>query len=455
MKFNYDPKTLEKWDKQHVWHPFTQMQQYNREEPLIIARGEGSYLYDLAGDRYLDGVSSIWVNLHGHANPNINKAIKKQLDLVAHSTLLGQGNIPSVLLAKELVLATPQGLDKVFYSDDGSTATEAALKIAFQYWQQKEPACRSKTKFISLQEGYHGDTIGSVSLGGVDLFHAIFRPLLFDGYKVQVPYCYRCPLGLEEESCGLACTGEIEATLKANHEEIAAMIMEPEMICAGGMIGVPRGYLARVRQLCTKYNVLLILDEVAVGFGRTGKMFACEHEEVVPDILCLSKGITGGYLPLGATITSDEIYQAFLGEPGENKKFTHGHSYTGNQICCAAALANLEIFNQEQVISRIQKKIGLMAALLEEFWQLEQVGDIRQRGMMVGIELVVDKNTKKSFPAEAQVGHQVIQEARKLGLLLRPIVDVIEIVPPLAVSEGELETICHKTMLAIKNVLKL
>lgn len=456
MTQHFNQETLAIWDKDHLWHPFTQMKQYNQEEPLIISRGEGSYLYDMMGNKYLDGVSSIWVTVHGHAHPHLNQAVKKQLELVAHSTLLGQANIPAVVLAKKLADITPAGLTKIFFSDDGSTSTEAALKIAFQYWQQKEPATRAnpKTKFLSLKEGYHGDTIGSVSVGGVDLFHSMFRPLLFQGFQAPVPYCYRCPLELAEKNCNLACAHQVEKILVQHHQEIAALIMEPEMICAGGMLAVPRGYLARIRQLCTKYNVLLILDEVAVGFGRTGRMFACEHEQIVPDILCLSKGITGGYLPLGATITTDEIYTAFLGEPEESKKFTHGHSYTGNQLSCTAALANLEIFEQEQTISRVQPKIALLTELLEMFWEIEQVGDIRQRGLMVGIELVKDKKSKEPFPFTSQIGHRVIEEARKQGLLLRPIVDTIEIVPHLSMSEIELELICEKTLAAIKAVLR-
>ncbi|MBM7854732.1 adenosylmethionine-8-amino-7-oxononanoate aminotransferase [Desulfohalotomaculum tongense] len=449
----YSKKTLEHWDKEYVWHPFTQMQQYREEEILMIARGEGSYLYDLEGNKYLDAVSSIWVTVHGHARPEINNAIKKQLDLVAHSTLLGQANLPSTLLAQKLVDITPEGLNKVFYSDNGATSTEVALKLAFQYWQQKGAEYKRKTKFISLKKGYHGDTIGSVSVGGVDLFHAIFRPLLFQGYKADAPYCYRCPLGLEKENCGLACTGQVEKIMKNNHDEIAAMIMEPEMIAAGGMLAVPRGYLAKIRQLCSDYNILLILDEVAVGFGRTGKMFACEHENVSPDIICLSKGITGGYLPLAATLTTDEIYNAFLGLPEEHKKFTHGHSYTGNQLGCAAALANLDIFEREKTIDKLQPKISFLNEQLKRFWELDNVGDIRQKGFMVGIELVKDCRTKEPYPCSSQIGHRVIIEARKRGLLLRPIVDVIEIVPPLTVSEEQLEFICENTLAAIKAVI--
>lgn len=453
MNSKYDSSTLKAWDKEYVWHPFTQMEQYNEEDPLIISKGEGSYLFDMEGNKYLDGVSSIWVTVHGHAHPKINAAIKNQLDLVSHSTLLGQANVPSTVLAKKLVDITPKALGKVFYSDDGSTATEAALKMAFQYWQQKSPEYKKKIRYISLKEGYHGDTIGSVSVGGVDLFHAIFRPLLFEGFKVSVPYCYRCPLGLSENSCNFACANQVEEILKAHHEEVAAMIMEPEMICAGGMLSVPRGYLMKIREYCDKYNVLLILDEVAVGFGRTGKMFACEHEQVSPDILCLSKGITGGYMPLGATITTDEVYSAFLGGPDEQKKFTHGHSYTGNQLGCAAAVANLEVFEEEQTLENLQSKIELLAQELARFWEIEQIGDIRQRGFMVGIELVKDRETKEPFPSEDLIGHRIINEARSRGLLLRPIVDTIEIVPHLSTTEEELKVICQKTYESIRAVL--
>ncbi|MCD5407436.1 MAG: adenosylmethionine--8-amino-7-oxononanoate transaminase [Desulfotomaculum sp.] len=448
----YTKEMLEKWDLEYVWHPFTQMQQYQETETLMIAKGEGSYLYDVEGNKYLDAVSSIWLNAHGHARPEINQAIKKQLDLVAHSTLLGQANVPSTVLAKKLVDITPAGLNKVFYSDDGSTATEAALKLAFQYWQQKSSEYQNKTKFISLKEGYHGDTIGSLSVGGVDSFQAIFRPLLFQGYQAEVPYCYRCPWGLTREGCDLACTQQVEKIMQANHQEIAALIMEPEVIAAGGMIAVPRGYLAKIRQLCTEYHILLILDEVAVGFGRTGKMFACQHENVTPDLLCLSKAITGGYLPLAATLATSDIYQVFLGS--ENKKFIHGHSYTGNQLGCAAALANLEIFERENLLKKMQSKIDYLSQLLQEFWQLDHVGDIRQRGFMVGIELVADRETKKPFSPEYRVGQRVIMAARKRGLLLRPIVDVIEIVPMLSISETELEFACENTLASIATVLR-
>lgn len=280
MLKNFDYQKLAEWDKEYVWHPFTQMQQYVTEDVLIIERGEGSYLYDIDGNKYLDGVSSIWLNVHGYNRREINEEIKAQVDLIAHSTLLGQANIPSILLAKELEQFLPGGLEKVFFSDDGSTATEVAIKMVFQYWQLKGGEFKKKVKFVSLSESYHGDTIGAVSVGGVELFHQTFKPLMFAGYKAPVPYCFRCPFGRTKEYCQMECVKAVEAIFTQNHREIAGIIMEPEMLAAGGMIDVPRGYLSEIRKLCSQYNVLLILDEVAVGFGRTGKMFACEHENV-------------------------------------------------------------------------------------------------------------------------------------------------------------------------------
>ena len=445
-----DKNLLLEWDKKYVWHPFTQMQEYENEDTLMVEYGEGSYLYDLDGNKYLDGVSSIWLTVHGHRREEINAAIKEQLDKVNHSTLLGLANIPSTVLAKMLVDITPAGLNKVFFSDDGSTSVEAALKMAYQYWQQKSVVYKKKTKFLSLVEGYHGDTIGSISVGGVELFHQIFKPLMFEGYKACVPYCYRCPLGKQQNNCALACADEVEKILAKHHAEIVALIMEPEVIAAGGMITVPRGYLKKMRELCTKYEVLLILDEVAVGFGRTGKMFACEHEAVIPDILCLSKGITGGYLPLGATIATTEIYNRFLGP--EIKKFTHGHSYTGNQLSSAAAVANLKIFDKEKTLAKMQEKIIHLQKGLERFHELKHIGDIRQRGFMVGIELVKDKKTKEPYPSEYHLGNKVISAARKKGLILRPIVDVIEIVPHLTATTEELDIILNITFAAIKVV---
>ena len=442
----YDPALLEKWDKEYIWHPFTQMQQYIQEKPLIIARGEGSWLIDVEGNRYLDGVSSLWVNVHGHCHPALNQAVKKQLDEIAHSTLLGLANVPSILLAKKLVEITPPGLNKVFYSDSGATAVEIALKMAFQYWQQKEGGrFSSKTKFISLLGAYHGDTIGSVSVGGIPLFHGIFKPLLFECLYAPAPYCYRCPLEKERESCAMACADRLEEMLEKHQHEVAAVIIEPLVQGAAGMITAPDGFLRRVRELCTRYNVLMIADEVAVGFGRTGCLFACEHEGVSPDLMCLAKGITGGYLPLAATLTTDEVYRAFLGRPEECKTFYHGHTYTGNPLACAAALTSIDLFEKENLLAALQPKIELLRRRLEDFWELPHVGDIRQRGMMVGIELVADKKTKRPYPMEEQVGHRVILEARRRGLVLRPLGDVIVLMPVLTMSEEELNHVLEIT----------
>lgn len=449
----YTGELLEQWDREYIWHPFTQMQEYVKTRPLVIEKGEGSYLVDTGGNRYLDGVSSLWVTVHGHNKTELNEAIKEQLDKIAHSTLLGLANIPSILLAKKLVEITPTGLNKVFYSDSGSTAVEIALKMAFQYWQQKDGgAFKAKTRYISLGEAYHGDTIGSVSVGGMELFHDIFRPLLFDCIHVPAPYCYRCPLDLAGPSCGLACVEAVEEVMAKSHGETAAMIVEPLVQGAAGMIVAPEGYLKRVRELCSRYNILLIADEVAVGFGRTGKMFACEYEGVTPDLMCLAKGITGGYLPLAATLATDEIYGAFLGAHRECKTFFHGHTYTGNPLACAAALASIKLFEDERLIEELGEKISFLEEGLKRFAGLDHVGDIRQKGLMAGIELVKDKNTREPYPWEDNMGHRVILEARKNGLVIRPLGNVIVLMPVLSMSIPELEQVLDITYHAIAKV---
>ena len=444
---------LRAWDQKYVWHPFTPMLAYNRSEPLIIERGVGSYLIDVEGNHYLDGVSSLWVNVHGHCCPELNEALKKQLELIAHSTLLGLANVPSIKLAKKLVEITPPGLEKVFYSDAGSTAVEIALKIAYQYWQQKaEGKYRQKTKFISLVEAYHGDTIGSVSVGGMELFHQIFHPLIFESIHVPSPYCYRCPFGKDKTSCAWECLQELETIMEKRHQEIAALIIEPLVQGAGGMIMAPKGFLRKVRALCDQYQILLIADEVAVGFGRTGKLFACEHEQVSPDLMCVAKGITGGYLPVAATLTTNEIYNAFLGEPWEHKTFYHGHTYTGNPLGCAVALANLELLEKKDLIKSLQPKIALLEKELTRFKHLKHVGEIRHQGMIVGLELVEDPQTRKPFSPRKRIGHHVILAARQRGLILRPLGDVIVLMPILSMSLSELKQLLDITYDSIKQV---
>ncbi|MGA7578694.1 MAG: adenosylmethionine--8-amino-7-oxononanoate transaminase [Desulfobaccales bacterium] len=439
-----DRDTLARWDREHLWHPFTQMQGFLEEELLIITRGEGSFLFDQEGNRYLDGVSSLWANLHGHRRPELDQALRSQLEQVAHSTLLGLAHPPAILLARRLAHLAPAGLTRVFFSDDGSTAVEVALKLAFQYWQNR--GNREKRRFLKLENGYHGDTLGAVAVGGIPLFHEIYHPLLFDTLSAPAPYCYRCP---HREDCREQCLEELEAQVAAHHRELAAVILEPVMQGAAGMIPQPPGYLARVREVTRRHQVLLIADEVAVGFGRTGKMFACQHEQVSPDLMCLAKGITGGYLPLAATLASDEIYRAFLGEYQEFKTFFHGHTYTGNPLAAAVGLASLDIFEKERLIEALVPKVELLTRLLAGMAGHPHVGDIRQRGLMVGIELVRDRGSREPWPPAQRIGHRVILAARRLGVILRPLGDVIVLMPPLSISPAELEDLARATLEAI------
>lgn len=445
-------RDLEKADLECIWHPFTQMQLYRREKPVIIEKGRGCRLYDIEGNAYLDGVSSLWTNVHGHAKAELDEALKAQTDLIAHSTLLGISSVPAIRFARKLLDVVPSGLTKVFYSDSGSTSVEIALKMAFQYHRQSPKGNPKKTKFLSFVNAYHGDTIGSVSLGGIDLFHEMYRELLFETYKVASPYCYRCPYGLDYPGCKLDCLLGVEKMLDEHHDEIAAVVLEPLVQGAAGMLMQPEGFLRGVRALCDHYGVFLIADEVAVGFGRTGKMFACEHEGVTPDILCLAKGISGGYLPLAATVTSEEIFDGFLGEFVENKTFFHGHTYTGNPLACAVAIASLELFEKERIIENLQPKITFLKNKMAAFKNLSHVGDIRQRGLMVGIELVADRNTREGLPVADRTGHQVILEARKRGVMIRPLGDIIVLMPPLAMSIEELDRLCEATYESIRVV---
>lgn len=430
---------LIRWDHVYLWHPFTQMQEWEQERPLMIAGGKGAYLIDTEGNRYLDGVSSIWVNIHGHRHPRLDAAIRRQLGRIAHSTLLGLSSPPAVCLARDLVRVAPRGLTRVFFSDDGSTAVEVALKMAVQYWQQKQPQAGPKQTFLHLTESYHGDTIGAVSVGGMNLFHGRFRGLCFETMSAEAPYCYRCPLKQTYPECRMACVEPIERMLAERHAELAGVIVEPLVQAAAGMITAPPGYLKRLRELCSHYGVLLIADEVATGFGRTGRLFACEHEGVTPDLMAVSKGITGGYLPLGATLATEEVYSAFLGDYAEWKTFFHGHSYTGNPLGCAVALANLEVFRREHTLARLQPKIRALRRLLTSLAARPHVGDVRQSGFMVGIELVRDRETREPYPLDARIGHRVARAARERGLLIRPLGNVIVLMPPLIVSPAELK----------------
>jgi adenosylmethionine-8-amino-7-oxononanoate aminotransferase len=412
-----DTAALAARDRQVLWHPFTQQQAWQDEPPIVIERAEGTMLIDTDGRSYIDGVSSLWCNVHGHRHPDIDAAVRGQLERVAHSTMLGLTHPSAICLAERLVALAPPGLTRVFYSDSGSSAVEVALKMAYQWWTQREGGAGppARTSFIRLRDAYHGDTIGSVSLGGVELFHACYEPLLFDSLA--------------------ATPGDVEhmAMLLERHgQRVCAVVVEPLVQGAAGMLVHPPGYLRAVRELCDAYGVPLICDEVATGFGRTGRMFACEHEQVSPDLLCVAKGLTGGYLPLAATLASERIYEGFLGEPGQQRTFFHGHTYTGNPLACAAALATLDVFEREGTLERLQSKIALLGRWLRELVQpLPAVASIRRCGFMCGVEL-------RGYPPEARMGHQVALAARRRGAIVRPLGDVVVLMPPLSISEDEL-----------------
>lgn len=441
-------KILGDIDKEFVWHPFTQMKEYEQTDPIVIEEGRGAYLYDTEGKRYIDGVSSLWVNIHGHKVPEIDTAIRDQVDKLSHSTLLGVANPPAAELAKQLIEICPPGLKKVFYSGDGASAVEVALKMSFQYWQhQGKP---EKTKFLYLENGYHGDTLGAVSVGGIDLFHSAFKPLLFETFKAPSYYCYRCPLGKEYPSCEISCAKEVEEILKVHHDEVCAVILEPFVQAAGGMIVAPEGYLKMIRGYCDRYDVLMILDEVATGFGRTGKMFACQHEDVSPDIMVLGKGMTGGYLPLSATITNQKVYDAFLGDYEEFKTFYHGHSYAGNPISCAASLGNLEVFKKHNTLEHLQEKIECFEQELKEFEGLKHVGNVRSKGLMAGVELVSNKGKKTPYEPSKKIGWKVAEIAAQNEVLIRPLGNVVVVMPPLGIEIADLKKLMSVTYRAIK-----
>ena len=446
-----NPEELAAWDHAYLWHPFTQMQEWLAEPPLIIAEGEGNYLIDVHGRRYLDGVSSLWCNVHGHRHPDLDAALRRQIDRVAHTTLLGLGSEPAIVLAKRLVELLPPNLTRVFYSDAGATAVEIAIKMAFQYWQLRGETQR--TQFVSLTEAYHGDTIGAVSLGYSEAFHRFYKPLLFPCRKLNPPHVYRWQRGMDEAAAMRAALAEAEALFAEIGDATAALIIEPLMQGAAGMWAQPLGYVAALRRLTEQHGILLICDEVATGFGRTGRMFASAHDAVAPDILCMGKGITGGYLPLAATVASEEIFQAFLAPYEDLKTFFHGHTYTGNALACAFALARIDIFEHHLVLENVNKRATKkLAQLTKEFAGLPHVGDIRQWGLMVGIELVRDRASRQPYAAAERIGMRVVKQARLQGVILRPLGNVIVLMPPLSITETELARLCAVTRAAIAEV---
>ncbi len=443
------PMSLSDRDQRWIWHPFTQMRDWQKEAPLIIERGEGAYLIDDQGRRYLDGVSSLWCNVHGHCVPEIDEAVRDQLSKIAHTTFLGLTHPSAIELSEKLIHLAP-GMSRVFYSDSGSEAVEIALKMAYQYWQHRGE--KAKQKFVRLTEAYHGDTLGSVSVGGIELFHEIFKPLLFDTLAAPTPFVYRWPGGGSAESVRDQALQALESVFQEHHADIAAFIMEPIMQGAAGMILQPKGYLAAVRELTKKYNILLIFDEVATGFGRTGTMFACEQEKVQPDIMTVAKGLTGGYLPLAATLTAEFIYEAFLGSYEEFKTFFHGHTYTANPLACRAAIASLDLFQKTKLLSRVQENAITVSNRLKDFFKIPIVGDIRQAGLMIGIELVKDVKTREAFPLTKQIGVKVIRKAREKGAILRPLGSVVVLMPILAMTGQELHRLLDMTYESVEEV---
>ena len=447
-------ETLEAWDDAYVWHPFTPHRVYREEEPLTVVAGEGHYLIDASGERYLDAVGSIWCNLFGHRRQELDEAVREQLDHIAHSTMLGNANDRPIVLAKRLLEHSPSNLGKVFYSDNGSTSVEIAMKMALQFWQQHEGGSQGqRTTFMGLSNAYSGDTIGAVSVGGIDIFHARFGPMLFEAVRGPSPVTYHRPQGQTRRQAEEAFVDAFDAVIDEHGETLAAVVIEPGMQGAGGMVTYPEGFLEHAAAKIKEAGALLILDEVAMGMGRSGQMFACQREGVEPDLLCVAKGLTGGYVPVAATLTTDEIYEAFLGPPEEGRTFFHGHTYTGNALGCAAGLATLDIFEQEDVLSEVRRKEEVLARRLEPLMAHRHVGDIRQYGLAAGVELVADKERREPFDGARRVGMQVCSAARDKGVFMRPLGDVMVMMPPLTIEDEEIDAMIGAIEYGIDAVL--
>ncbi|MEI7728831.1 MAG: adenosylmethionine--8-amino-7-oxononanoate transaminase [Verrucomicrobiota bacterium] len=469
---------LAKLDRAFVWHPFTQMRDWMKREPIVITSGRGAVLRDVHGREYLDANASIWTNLHGHQHPKINRAIQRQLGKIAHSSALGFANEPASLLAAQLVkLATLRSqpdkqpapihnpkLAKVFFSDNGSTATEVALKLAYECARR---AGTRTPRFLSLEGAYHGDTVGAVSLGHIDLFHKAYAGLLFKTDHVMAPYCYRCPFNRAKperadardyRQCRMECLDKVEQKLAAQKKQhgaaYAGFVFEPLLQGAAGVIAQPKGWLREAAARARAHGALLIADEVMTGFGRTGTRFACHQEGVQPDFLCLAKGLTGGYLPMAATLTTNAVFNAFLGEYEEFKTFFHGHSFTGNQLGSAAALASLEIL-ESPTTHRAQKTLETtLRSALQGLWELPQVGDMRQVGLVAGIELVRDWHKRQPFDLRERAGIRVCEAMARRGVLTRPVGNVIMLMPPYCTTPAQVRKIVQTLYDAVREVLR-
>ncbi len=443
-----DKKTLELWDKKYFWHPFTQMKVYEEEGGIIFERGEGVYLYDIEGNKYIDAVSSLWCNIHGHNHPKLNEALINQLKKVAHTTALGNSNVSAILLSKKLIDIAPKCLSHVFYSEDGAEAMEIAIKLSYHYFKNK--GIKNKNTFLSFSNAYHGDTLGAVSVGGVELFHKTYEELLFKTIKLPSPYLFcKKEFGDINESCRKALANMIKEVLE-NNDNIVAFSVESALQAAAGFYPYPKGLMKDIRDLTKKYGVLMIVDEVATGFGRTGTMFYVEQEEVCPDLMALGKGISGGYLPLAATLTSHDIYEAFYGDFSELKHFFHGHTYTANNLACAVSLKNIELFEEEKTLFYLKDKISFLDDLLKEFEDLDRVKEVRGVGFLKAIELIKDKEKNITYDISERVGFKVANKLKEKGIFLRPLGNNIVLVMPLVIKKEEIE----KVVSSLKEVLK-
>jgi len=438
-------------DRKFLWHPFTQHKIWEKEEFPVIMRGKGVYLYDEKGRKYIDGVSSLWVNAYGHNHPLLNRAIQDQLAKIAHSTFLGLSHPPGIILAERLIKIAPQGLTRVFYAENGASAVEIALKMAFQFWQQLGE--KKRKKFLSFELAYHGDTVGAMSLGKIPLFIETYKPLLFKTISAPAPYCYRCPEKREKCQPGeWVCFKKFKKIIEKHSQEIAGVFIEPMVQCAGGMIIQPQGFLKAVERICREYGILLIADEVAVGLGRLGRRFAVELEGVKPDFIVLGKALGAGYLPISAVLVGEKIFKAFLADYHSERTFFHGHTYTANPLACAVAIQGLKLFEKEKILLNVQKRAKQLASWKNKFLAIEIVGEFRQMGLLAGIEMLRDKKTRAEFPPEMMLGFEVARRAREKGAILRPLGNVLVLMPPLCISEKELNRLLEITLESIKEV---
>lgn len=444
---------LQKKDLENIWHPCSQMKDYEDLPPIIIKRGDGIYLYDINEKSYIDAISSWWVNIFGHNNKRINDALKKQVDSLEHVIFSNFSHEPAIELSEKILEVSPKGLSKIFFGDNGSSAIEISLKLSFQY--HKQIGFEKKTKFLSLKNGYHGETIGALSVSKTPLYSKVYDEILLDTIEVESPDCFRCPYLKNRNNCNIECFEHMENIIKTQHENITAVIIEPMVQCASGMKIYPKDYLKRLREITKSYNINLIADEIAVGFGRTGKFFGVNHADITPDIMCISKGLTGGYLPLSLVVTTDEIYDAFYDDYHKLKSFLHSHSYSGNPLSCSVAIETLNIFKEEQTIKVLEPKSSYLKHCVEKsFRDKKYVGEIRSLGMICAIELVKDKKTKAQFDFKDRVGYNIYKIAIENSVILRPLGDVLYFMPPYIITNEQIDEMVEKAIFSYDKFFK-